>query len=96
VVSGFRSRKLNTALFGSPESWHIADDDKVAVDIVCREASLKRIAETLDELKLPFDPLIIGYDRSVVHIQARRLKRESISRKIVGSVVRYQSLKDRA
>ncbi len=96
VVSGFRSRELNTAMFGSPESWHMADDDKVAVDIVCKGASLKRIAETLDELQVPFDQVIISYDRSVVHIQARRPKRENISRKIVGGVVRYQSLKDKA
>lgn len=95
VISGFRCRELNTAMFGSPESWHMADDDKVAADIVCKGASLKKIAETLDELQVPFDKIIISYDRSVVHIQARRPKRENISRKIVGGVVRYQTLKDK-
>ncbi len=93
IVSGFRSRELNAAMFGSPESWHMAEDDKAAVDIVCKGASLKRIAETLDELQVPFDKVIISYDRAVVHIQARRPKRENIARKIVGGVVRYQAIK---
>jgi len=93
IVSGFRSRELNTAMFGSPESWHMAEDDKAAVDIVCKGASLKRIAETLDELQVPFDKVIISYDRSVIHIQVRRPKRENIARKIVGGVVRYQAFK---
>jgi zinc D-Ala-D-Ala carboxypeptidase len=93
VVSGFRSRELNAAMFGSPESWHMAEDDKAAVDIICKGASLKRIAETLDELQMPFDKVIISYDRAIVHIQARRPKRENIARKIVGGVVRYQAIK---
>jgi zinc D-Ala-D-Ala carboxypeptidase len=93
IVSGFRSRELNAAMFGSPESWHMAEDDKAAVDIVCKGASLKRIAETLDDLQVPFDKVIISYDRAIVHIQARRPKRENIARKVVGGVVRYQAIK---
>lgn len=93
IVSGFRSRELNAAMFGAPESWHMAEDDKAAVDIVCRGASLKRIAETLDELQVPFDKVIVSYDRAIVHIQVRRPKRENIARKIVGGVVRYQAIK---
>ncbi len=94
IVSGFRSRELNAAMFGSPESWHMADDDKAAVDIVCKGFSLKKVAEKLDEMNVPFDKVIISYDRGIVHIQARRPKRENISRKIVSGMVRYQSLKD--
>lgn len=93
IVSGFRSRLLNAAIFGSPESWHMAEDDKAAVDIMCKGVSLKKIAEALDELQVPFDKVIVSYDRAVVHIQARRPKRENIARKIVGGVVRYSAFK---
>jgi hypothetical protein len=93
IVSGFRSRELNAAMYGSPESWHMAEDDKAAVDIMCKGASLKRIAETLDDMQVPFDKVIMSYDRGIVHIQVRRPKRENIARKIVGGVVRYQAVK---
>jgi hypothetical protein len=75
------ARDGSQAKMSSTESGHMADDDKAAVDIVCQGASFKTIAETLDDLQVPFDKVIVSYDRALIHIQVRRPNVKTLSAK---------------
>lgn len=63
VTSGFRSLELNAAVGGVSNSQHCLG---LAADIVCAElGSAWHLATMIDNLHLPFDQLILEYNRWV-------------------------------
>jgi|TergutCu122P5_1016488.scaffolds.fasta_scaffold2205029_7 hypothetical protein len=62
VNSGFRCRKLNAAIGGSPRSAHM---DGCAGDITVPGMTSREVAKAIASLDLPIDTLIMEFDQWV-------------------------------
>lgn len=62
VTSGYRCPALNTAVGGSKTSAHVHG---FAADINCLNVSPKALASMIRDSDMPFDQLILEYDRWV-------------------------------
>lgn len=65
VTSGFRCKELNELVGGVDDSQHQYGE---AVDVTCSD--LRRLAETIIKLRLPFDQL--GINNTYLHISHKR------------------------
>lgn len=60
VSSGYRCRKLNRAIGGSPRSQHMVG---AAADITMQGKTVRELARLIVESGVPFDQLIIEFER---------------------------------
>lgn len=65
VTSGYRCKELNELVGGVDDSQHQYGE---AVDVTCSD--LRRLAETIIKLRLPFDQL--GLNNNYMHISHKR------------------------
>lgn len=67
ITSGYRCHDLNTLIGGAWNSQHQLGQ---AVDIICNGISPKKLCEIIQELKLPYDQIII--EPSWLHLSLKQ------------------------
>ena len=76
INSGFRSPAANRAIGGAPSSQHLTGE---AADMECAGVDTRRLAQTVLDLGLPFDQLILEFHlveeprSGWVHVSHRRI-----------------------
>ncbi len=68
ISSGFRSTRVNQLIGGSPDSQHVQG---LAADFTVIEFSPREVVRRISESAVPFDQLILEYDRWV-HLSVTR------------------------
>lgn len=87
ITSGYRPAWLNEKIGGAPNSQHIKGE---AADFVAAWHTPRQICKRILLLELPFDQLILEFDRWV-HVSYRDApRRQAMTATKVGGTTRYQ------
>ncbi len=69
VTSGFRSKKLNEAVGGVPDSFHL---DGLAADVTVEDISSETLGLMIDSTSLPVEECITYPDKGHLHVALKK------------------------